>query len=73
MTTEATTNTAPLDEWATARSGAARVRLYDRNGTAYAVYALDGHELLPRTRSFPHTPAGERDARTYANTLWASL
>ena len=66
-----------LDEWATARSGRARIRLYFRGRdfvpNTYEVYALDGHELLPRTRSFPHTPEGRAAARAYANTLWATL
>jgi hypothetical protein len=65
------TATADLNEWATARSGNARIRLYsDRGGVR--VYALDGHELLPRTRDFVG-PNAEADARTYANTLWATV
>jgi len=71
---------ANTDIWHEARSGRAKVRLYYRQDTSvwptrstYEVYALDGHELLPRTRSFPHTEAGLTAAKAYANTLWATL
>lgn len=64
---------AALNEWATSRAGTCRIRLYfdpARNG--FSVYALDGHELLPVSKTFPNTPAGERDARAYANRLRAT-
>lgn len=68
---------ANLDQWATARSGRARIRLcfrgHDFQPNTYEVYALDGHELLPRTKSFPHTPEGLAAARAYANDLWRTL
>lgn len=80
---------AKTDVWHTARSGRARIRLYFRvfgqgdlgvkwtrpEVGGYQVYALDGHELLPRTRNFA---TGDREAdraaaRAYANELWGSL
>lgn len=70
-----TTTDQPMDLWATSKSGRARIRCHDRGAdwptaaTRYDVYALDGHELLPRTKSFP-TPEA---ARAYANTLWGAL
>lgn len=62
-----------LNVWHTASSGRARVRLFANTSNQLEVYALDGHELLPRTRSFPLTSQGFNQARAYANTLWGSL
>lgn len=74
MTTQ--TATPQTDEWATSRSGRARIRLHSittrASETGVEVYALDGHELLPRTKQFVGGNAEER-ARDYANTLWRAL
>lgn len=74
--TTTTPVTTDLNEWATARSGNARIRLHTLpahlhafKGGTIEVYALDGHETLPRTRSF----TDETEARAYANLLWATL
>lgn len=64
--------TEPLNEWATAQGGWIRIRLYANPNGGISVYALDGHELLPRTRNFTG-PDAEQEARSYANGLWKSL
>ena len=56
------------DIWHTAKSGRARIRLHG-TATDFEVYALDGHNLLPRTRSFPRLA----DAKAYANLLWETI
>lgn len=58
-----------LNLWATSRSGRARIRVYFRKTGEYAVYALDGHELLPRSKSFKTADA----AKAYGNSLWTTL
>lgn len=58
-----------VDEWATSRNGRLRIRLHNtRENGRFEVYALDGHELAPMTRSF----VAEREARAYANSIWGA-
>lgn len=46
-----------------------RNNVYPALAERFQVSALDGHELLPRTRNFNDLEA----ARSYANDLWAKL
>lgn len=67
--------TNPINVWHKAKSGHASIRLHELpphlqdRGNFFEVYALDGHNLLPRTKRFKTYPA----ARDYANDLWRSL
>jgi hypothetical protein len=58
-----------MDIWNSSKSGKVRIRLFTNTSGRFEVYALDGHELLPRTRSFDTVES----ARAYANSLWAAL
>jgi len=76
------TTNRPLAETHRSKSGKAVISLRERGSgadpannvypalpTRYQVSAMDGHEILPRTRNFHN----EADARRYANELWRSL
>jgi hypothetical protein len=62
-----------LNQWAAGSCGTAKIRLFLNEAGLIEVYALDGHNLLPLTRTFPNTADGEADARLYANSLWKAL
>lgn len=50
-----------------AKRGTATVLLREVSPGKFDVTALDGHELLPGTKSF----TDEAEARRYANQVWA--
>jgi hypothetical protein len=68
MTTTATETDQAVDQWATSRRGTCRIRLHEHGPGRFAVYALEGHELLPVTRRNLNLT----EARAYANTLWST-